>query len=187
MSTISATNGARVTRVVYEGAAYFPIIESGRLLAPDDVAALAARAVAPGPSRHFWAVVADESTPREGKPLRLSKYAPSPTHAIPLTYSDGPYTIGCIRSLTKLPAGAIYGTERCHGTVLIGHGRLYPNALAEIVWPAIVSGLVRGLCPEVLATHDQTVVRDITRIMLGGVENNCVASAVILETWEAQQ
>jgi hypothetical protein len=83
-----------------------------------------------------------------------------------------------------IPGGCTFaGTD---GPCLVGDGRLYPNALAAIVWPAITNGLLRGLCAEILGEEadDRFIVQDITRVTLGGVENNCLANARIVDALE---
>jgi hypothetical protein len=86
-----------------------------------------------------------------------------------------------------LPAGCtVAGID---GPLLVGIGRLHPSALAAIVWPAITSGVLRGLCADVLGEEvgDRFVLRDVRRVTLGGAENNCLPGALILDTWEGER
>jgi hypothetical protein len=170
----------RVARVVHEGLSYYPILRHDGALGPEAVDELAKRS-GPAALRRFRAIVADEALPRDGK-LALSLSTFRPTRALPLTYGDSVYTIGCLEDLVVLPT--VDGAE---GAALVGIGRLYANALAAIVWPAIVSRMLTGLCAEVIGSESdgRLVVRDITRVTLGGVENNCLPGAIVLDAWES--
>jgi hypothetical protein len=177
----ATATGTRVTRLVYDGQVYFPIVRGGAVLGPEELAELVATPV-PEVARHFLAVAADEGPSLEGLlPLDLGHY--TPPRAIPLTLGDTVFTIGCIEALAIIPDGQIDGTT---GRALIGTGRLYANALAAIVWPVIRSGLLSGLCAECLVNHvdDRMIVRELSRVTLGGLENNGLAGARIVKAWE---
>jgi len=178
---IATVPGAHVTRLRYDGATYFPIVNAGAMLGPEELAELVATS-APAPVRRFRCIVVTEEAPRDGAPLTLGRLAP--TKPVPLTYGDSVFTIGCVQELAVLPAGCtVAGTD---GPCLVGIGRLYESALAAIVWPAIVTGVLRGLCAEAIGKEagDRFVVREVLRVTLGGVENNCLPGALILDTWE---
>src|SRR5262245_9128111 len=137
------TTGARVTRLVHDGAIYIPIVRAGAVLGPEELHELATTTT-PAPPRSFNAIVADESHPQpweECGPMDLADF--KPPVSLPLTYADYEFVIGRVESLVVLPAGCVDDTE---GRVLIGVGRMNDHALAAIVWPAIQSGLLRGLC-----------------------------------------
>jgi hypothetical protein len=179
---IATETGARVTRLVYDGAVYFPIVQAGNVLGPEQVAQLAETTAPVSRVKRFRGILSYEAVPR-GWDTSIS-LRDAPTKSVPLTYGDSVYTIGCFEQLDVTPAGCtVAGID---GPCLVGVGRLYPNALAEIVWPAIQSGLVRGLCVEVSGDEegDRFLVKDITRVALGGAENNCFPGALILDTWE---
>jgi hypothetical protein len=184
IATTGTAAGARVTRLVYDGAVYFPIVRAGAVLGPEEVAELAA-ASAPAPTRRFLAIVADESTPREGLPLDLEQFAPPA--AVPLTYGDSIFRIGVIEKLQIMP-GAAAQVGGAQGSALIGIGRLADNALAAIAWPAIRSGLLRGLCADVEVSEEdgRNVVQQVRRVTIGGVENNCLATAIVMNPWEGE-
>jgi hypothetical protein len=97
-----------------------------------------------------------------------------------------PHTIGSLEGLTVMSAGLVDGAE---GRAIGASGRLYENALSAVVWPAIVSGRLRGLCGEYLASEasGRHVVREIRCVTLGGLENDCRPTARILEAWEGER
>jgi hypothetical protein len=181
MNVTNLAADARVTRLVYDGQVYFPIVRAGAVLGPEEVAELVATP-APAASRRFVAVVADESPVRD-RAWRLDLDGFAPPAAVPLTYGDTVFTLGVLEELAVMPSGTVDGAT---GRALVGVGRLYPNALAAVVWPAITSRLLAGVCPEVLTDGegDQRVVRGLVRVTLGGLENNCIGSARILDAWE---
>jgi hypothetical protein len=179
MATATAT-GARVTRVRFDGETFYPIVRAGAVLGPEEVAELEATP-APAPTRRFLAIVADESTPREGLPLDLEHF--TPPASVPLTYGDSIFHIGVIEKLSVMSGATVDGAQ---GSALIGIGRLADNALAAIAWPAIRSGLLRGLCAEVDVSEEDghNIVRQVRRVTIGGVENNCLPNAIVVRCWE---
>jgi hypothetical protein len=182
MMAAATAIGARVTRVRFDGETFYPIVRAGAVLGPEEVAELAATP-APAPMRLFLALVADESTPREGLPLDLEHF--TPPASVALTYGDSIFVIGAIEKLSVLP-GAAAQVGGAQGSALIGIGRLADNALAAIAWPAIRSGLLRGLCADVVVSEEdgRNVVHQVRRVTIGGLENNCLATAVVMNPWE---
>jgi len=203
---LTAESSARVVRMEYQGLVYFPVVHNGIVLGPEELARLVATPAPVARARRVAAIVAHEASPPDKKPLRIRQgpgISPAlsareifkwmgkashgrqatPARPIPMTYGLSDYTIGCIEDPHVIPSGATF--EGVDGPLIVATGRLYQNALAEIVWPAIKGGLVRGLCVE-HCSDDRLELQDITRVTLGGLENNCLPGAVIYKTWEGE-
>jgi hypothetical protein len=126
------------------------------------------------------ALCADEGVPREGPSMRLGI---APQASVPLTYLESPFVLGHIENLSVMPAGCLDDTV---GECLIGVATMASTRLADIVWPAITSGRLRGLCVEVqgVEREGRFDVVDVLRVQLGARANDCLRAAHVVRCWE---
>jgi hypothetical protein len=176
----TTTQQYRVAKIVQDGQSYFPLVDNAGRIQPPDVLAELAAIRTEAPTRRFLALVADEGVPAEGPPLRLGI---APQGSVPLTYLESPFVLGHIEELSIMPANCLDDTV---GECLVGIATMASTLLADIVWPAITSGRLRGLCVEVrgVEREDRFDVLDVLRVQLGARENDCLHAAHVVRCWE---
>jgi hypothetical protein len=178
---------------------YYPLIHAnGHELSTEAIEALATeRDVTVRAVREFTMVIADES-PRRPEiaarrnlpPTRLRVRGLEPATPLPLVFLDSALEVGtCKPELNRLPAGAHDGTEQAEGECLLAVARLNDSMLASVVCGAVRVGLLGGVCCEVMndgRDHEDGWLLEglISRVMLGGASETCLAAARVVEAWE---
>jgi hypothetical protein len=179
---------------------YFPIIRaSGHELETEAIEALATeRDVTVRAVREFTMVIADES-PRRPEiaarrnlpPTRLRVRGLEPATPLPLVFLDSALEVGVCRSLTRLPAGSVFGTEQAEGECLLAVARLNDTVLASVAWGAVRAGLFGGVCCEVMTDGRDLdgwlTEGTIRRVILGSADDTCLAAARVTEAWEDEK
>jgi hypothetical protein len=184
--TLTEYAGARVVRVAHRGELYHPVVaRSGRLVDPPQLHAWAhATDLRPHGRRRLLVVLADESEPVSDHPrVRISglRY---PAAGLPLLFLDSGLVVGMLEHLQRLPPGTTPGTMGAH---LLAVATLHDTLLADLAWRALREGLFGGVCIVVDEPEDAGGVcigGQITHVVLGDVESNCLPSARVLATWE---
>jgi hypothetical protein len=201
--------GLRMTREAdaeAPGGYWYPLIlDDGYSLTTEAVEALATeRDNAVRSVRELLIVVADESRrlPEQAARLRAMGLEIAPDHTrlyvrglrpdnpLPLVFLDSQLVIGTCEDFNILAAGTFFGSEQAEGECLLAKVRLNDSRLATVAWGAVRAGLFGGLCADVrdwnISDDGTRVDGRISRVMLSGLDDVCLAGARVVEAWEGE-
>jgi len=172
--------------VAYEGDDYLLVLDGDRVVPPQAVERLTLRRVGRvAPTRRFRFMLVDESMPaaRGGNvPFNVRGFTWSPRLPIEVDCGGFWHAVGEVESLNQQAPGVTVGTEGWH---VIGTGRLYASALADLVWASMGVDLV-GVCVRADVTEaDGCNLRGrFTGVRVDYPRRVCLRGARILSRWE---
>jgi hypothetical protein len=111
-----------------------------------------------------------------------------PDNPLPLVFLDTQLVIGTCEEFMIMRAGSVSGTEAAEGECLLSIVRLNNSRLATVALGAVRAGLFGGLCADVrdwrISDDGTWVDGRISRVMLGGPDDVCLAGARVIEAFE---
>ena len=173
--------------VAYEGDDYLLVLDGDRVVSPQAVERLAFRRVGRAAlTRRFRFMLVDESVPaaRGGnRPFAVRGFTWGPHLPVEVDCGGFWHAVGEVERLEHRAPGASHGTEGWHVT---GSARLYPSALADLVWAGMGDSLV-GVCVRADVAEEaegRNVRGRFTAMRIDDPRRVCLAGARVLSRWE---